>query len=68
MAKTIEVIPEHSPYTEVTATDAPAAPWNDAVLADLNAPSFSETSRSPVDGDATRSQGKFRTHDSTKKS
>lgn len=36
------------------------------VVADLNALSFSETSRSPYDGDTSRSQGKFRTTDSTK--
>ena len=36
--------------------------------ADLNALSFSETSRTPYDGDASRSQGKFRTSDGTKKS
>ena len=39
-----------------------------AVVADLNAPSFCETSRSPVDGDASRSQSRFRTSDSTKRS
>ena len=36
-------------------------------VADLNALSFSENSRTPYDGDESRSQGKFRTTDSTKK-
>jgi len=39
-----------------------------AVVADLNSLPFSETSRTPVDGDESRSQGKFRTTDSTKTS
>ena len=64
----LSVIPEHAPYTQVPATEAPAAPWNDAVLADLKAASFSETSRSPLDGDESMSQGKFRTRASTKTS
>lgn len=38
------------------------------VVADLAAPSFSETSRTPVDGDTSRSQARFRTSDSTKRS
>lgn len=38
------------------------------VVADLNAPSFTETSRTPYDGDMSRSQGKFRTTNSTKRS
>jgi hypothetical protein len=45
-----------------------AAPGTNAVVADLNANSFSETSRTPYDGDTSRSQGKFRTTDSTKRS
>lgn len=39
-----------------------------AQVADLNALSFTETSRTPYDGDTSRSQGKFRTTDSTKRS
>lgn len=35
---------------------------------DLNALTFSETARTPYDGDESRSQGKFRTTDSTKTS
>jgi CCR4-NOT transcriptional regulation complex NOT5 subunit len=38
-----------------------SAPGTNAVVADLNAPSFSETSRTPYDGDTSGSQGKFRT-------
>jgi hypothetical protein len=40
-----------------------AAPGTNAVVADTSAPSFTETSRSPYDGDTSRSQGKFRTKD-----
>jgi hypothetical protein len=43
-----------------------AAPGTNAVVADLNAKSFAETSRTPVDGDSSRSQGKFPTSNSTK--
>jgi len=45
-----------------------AAPGTDPVVADTNALSFTETARSPYDGDNSRSQGKFRTTDSTKRS
>lgn len=38
------------------------------VVADLNAKSFSESSRSPLDGDQSRSQGKFPTANSTETS
>lgn len=38
------------------------------VVADLNALSFTEAPRTPYDGDTSRSQGKFRTTDSTKRS
>lgn len=40
----------------------------DPVVADLNALSFSETSRTPYDGDTSRSQGKFPTRNSGKQS
>jgi hypothetical protein len=45
-----------------------AAPGTNAVVADLNAQSFTETSRTPYDGDNSRSQGKFPTSNSTKES
>lgn len=37
-------------------------------VADLSAPSFTETSRTPVDGDESRSQGKFPTSNGGKSS
>ena len=40
-----------------------AAPGTNAVVADLAAQSFSETSRTPYDGDTSRAQGHFRTKD-----
>jgi hypothetical protein len=40
----------------------------DPVVADLNAISFTETSRTPYDGDNSRSQGKFPTKNSGKQS
>ncbi len=39
------------------------APGVDPVVADLNANSFSETSRTPVDGFMARDQSKFPTRD-----
>jgi hypothetical protein len=39
-----------------------------AVVADRTALTFSETSRTPVDGDMSKSQGKFPTTNSRKKS
>lgn len=44
------------------------APGTYAQLADLNALSFSETSRTPYGGDDSRSQGKFPVTNSTKRS
>lgn len=38
------------------------------VVADRTALTFSETSRTPVDGDMSRAQGKFPEHDSGKQS
>lgn len=51
------------PSSSVGEFDAPGV---NPVIADLNALSFSETSRSPYGGDNSRSQGKFRTKDGGK--
>jgi hypothetical protein len=45
-----------------------SAPGTNAMVADLNALTFSETSRTPVDGNESRSQGKFPTRNSGKQS
>lgn len=59
-----------TPYTSVPSCQVGefSARGVNPVVADLNGLSFSETARTPVDGDASRSQGKFRTTDSTKRS
>ena len=38
-----------------------SAPGTNSVVADLGALSFSETARTPYDGDTSRSQGRFPT-------
>ncbi len=43
------------------------APGVDPVVADLNAITFSESRRTPYDGDSSRSEGKVRTHDANGK-
>jgi hypothetical protein len=43
-----------------------SAPGTNAAVADRTALTFTETSRSPYDGDESRSQGKFPTSNSTK--
>jgi hypothetical protein len=45
-----------------------SAPGTNAVVADRTVNSFSETSRTPVDGDESRSQGKFPTKNGGKSS
>jgi hypothetical protein len=55
-------------YTKVPSSKDGEFVHAAAVPADLNALSFSETARSPYDGDESRSQGKFRTTDSKKRS
>jgi hypothetical protein len=45
-----------------------SSPGTDPVLADLNALSFSETSRTPSDGFVARDQSRFPTRNSTKRS
>jgi hypothetical protein len=40
-----------------------SGPGTNPVVADLNALSFTETSRTPYDGDTSRSQAKFPTND-----
>jgi hypothetical protein len=58
---------ERSPYERIPTSAEGEFPFHDAAVADLNALSFSEKSRTPYDGDESRSQGKFRTRDSSKK-
>lgn len=61
---------ERSPYETIPSSKDGELGFvsRHATVADLNAPSFSETSRTPVDGDQSRSQAKFPTRASTKKS
>ncbi len=61
---------ERAPYEEIPSSKDGELGFarRRAQTADLNALSFSETSRTPYDGDQSRSQAKFRTTDSTKKS
>lgn len=58
-----------TPYLAVPSSSEGefSGPGTNPVAADLNALSFAETSRSPYDGDASRSQGKFPTKNSGKK-
>ena len=62
--------PERSPYEVIPSSAEGELGFASrrAQVADLNALSFGETSRTPYDGDSSRSQGKFPTSDSTKKS
>jgi hypothetical protein len=55
-------------YEKVPSSSVGEFEHADAFVPDLNALSFSETSRTPVDGDTSRSQGKFPTRNSTKQS
>lgn len=50
-----------SPYKNVPSSSVGefSTVGTDPMVADLNALTFSETSRTPVDGDTSRSQGKF---------
>lgn len=59
-----------TPYKSVpsSADGEFSSPGTNPVVPDLNALSFSETSRSPYGGDDSRSQGKFPTRNSTKRS
>ena len=54
-------------YEQVPSSAVGEFKHADAQLADLNALTSSETSRTPVDGDTSRSQGKF-PRNSTKRS
>lgn len=58
-----------TPFKSVPASEIGefAAPGANPVYPDMNATSFSETSRTPVDGFMARDQGAFPTNDSTKK-
>jgi hypothetical protein len=60
--------PERSHYERIPTSAEGEFPFHNSQPVDLNALSFTETSRTPYDGDASRSQGKFRTRDSTKTS
>lgn len=59
-----------TPYTSVPSSNEGefSMRGTNPVVADLNALSFTETARTPYGGDNSRSQGKFRTTDSTKRS
>ena len=63
-------LPEREPYEVIPSSAEGELGFasRHATVADLNALSFTETARTPYDGDESRSQGKFRTTDSTKKS
>jgi hypothetical protein len=69
MAKTQDAGAEaRAHYARIPTSADGEFPFHGAQVADLNALTFTETARTPFDGDSSRSQGQFKTTDSTKRS